>query len=99
MRPGWVRQGRMQQGQYETAAELVRRAARRAPIPIVAYNRCMHRPRLWMWLVLLSCCLACCLTGASRSVWDGVYTKDQAGRGQTAYREECAKCHAANLMG
>src|ERR1700724_2948108 len=35
----------------------------------------------------------------SRSVWDGVYTKEQAGRGQTVYREECMKCHAENLMG
>jgi mono/diheme cytochrome c family protein len=35
----------------------------------------------------------------SRSVWEGVYTKEQAGRGQTVYRDECMKCHGENLMG
>jgi len=39
------------------------------------------------------------LSAFSRSVWDGVYTKDQAQRGQTAYRENCAKCHGENLAG
>jgi mono/diheme cytochrome c family protein len=34
-----------------------------------------------------------------RSVWDGVYSKEQAARGQTAYREECARCHGENLGG
>ena len=32
-------------------------------------------------------------------MWDGVYTKPQATRGQTAYQEECLKCHAENLGG
>jgi cytochrome c553 len=36
---------------------------------------------------------------AARSAQDGVYTKDQATRRQTVYREECAKCHAENLTG
>jgi quinoprotein glucose dehydrogenase len=36
---------------------------------------------------------------ASRTVWDGVYTKDQAARGQSVYLEECAKCHGQNLLG
>jgi quinoprotein glucose dehydrogenase len=35
----------------------------------------------------------------SRSVWDGVYTKEQAQRGQAAFRENCAKCHGENLAG
>jgi mono/diheme cytochrome c family protein len=35
----------------------------------------------------------------SHSVWDGVYTKAQATRGQTAFGEECARCHGENLMG
>jgi S-disulfanyl-L-cysteine oxidoreductase SoxD len=51
--------------------------------------------RLAVSLVSLSCCLA----AGSRSVWDGVYTKEQAARGKTTYSEECAKCHADNLMG
>ena len=36
---------------------------------------------------------------ASRSVWDGVYSKEQAGRGQTAYNSKCARCHGESLMG
>jgi quinoprotein glucose dehydrogenase len=36
---------------------------------------------------------------ASRTVWDGVYTKEQAARGQMVYLEECARCHGAELAG
>jgi mono/diheme cytochrome c family protein len=43
--------------------------------------------------------LTCVVAAGSRSVRDGVYTKAQALRGQTVYREECAKCHAENLAG
>ena len=32
---------------------------------------------------------------ASRSVWDGVYTDEQAKRGQTLYGKECSSCHGA----
>lgn len=35
----------------------------------------------------------------TRSVWDGVYTKDQAGKGQAAYNENCSSCHGDSLNG
>jgi len=35
----------------------------------------------------------------SRSVWDGVYTEEQAKRGETVYKKECASCHGASLTG
>src|SRR6476660_2038992 len=35
----------------------------------------------------------------SRSVWDGVYTQQQANRGKTIYAEQCANCHGAELNG
>jgi mono/diheme cytochrome c family protein len=35
----------------------------------------------------------------SRSVWDGVYSKEQAARGQSAYGSKCARCHGDNLLG
>ena len=35
----------------------------------------------------------------SRSVWDGVYTDEQAKRGEAVYRKECAACHGASLTG
>ena len=34
-----------------------------------------------------------------RPASEGVYTKQQAARGQALYAEECAKCHAENLSG
>src|SRR5271170_5068502 len=44
--------------------------------------------------------LAVCLSAqTSRSVWDGVYTSDQAKRGSTLYANECASCHGAALNG
>jgi S-disulfanyl-L-cysteine oxidoreductase SoxD len=35
----------------------------------------------------------------ARSVWDGVYTPDQAKRGQETYAKQCASCHGADLSG
>ena len=35
----------------------------------------------------------------SASVWDGVYTQEQANRGKTLYSKECASCHGQALDG
>ena len=35
----------------------------------------------------------------SRSVWDGVYTEDQAKRGEALYQKECKGCHGVSLGG
>jgi cytochrome c len=37
--------------------------------------------------------------GATGSVWDGVYSEEQAARGETAYRQACANCHGPELEG
>jgi len=37
--------------------------------------------------------------GASRSVWSGVYSKEQVTRGQKAYNSLCARCHGEALLG
>src|SRR5262245_16678275 len=34
-----------------------------------------------------------------RSVWTGVYTAEQAGRGKVEYEKTCIRCHAANFEG
>jgi len=34
-----------------------------------------------------------------RSVWDGVFTEEQAKRGQARYKEACASCHGEMLEG
>ena len=36
---------------------------------------------------------------APRSVWDGVYTAEQAKRGEARYNELCASCHGDTLGG
>lgn len=36
---------------------------------------------------------------APRSVWDGVYTAEQARRGQALYNGQCASCHGDTLGG
>jgi mono/diheme cytochrome c family protein len=35
----------------------------------------------------------------TRSVWDGVFTTQQAKRGESLYTRYCAECHAADLLG
>ena len=52
-------------------------------------------------LAVIACCalvLIEALTAqAPRSLWDGVYTQEQAKRGESAYVERCARCHGADL--
>jgi S-disulfanyl-L-cysteine oxidoreductase SoxD len=36
---------------------------------------------------------------APRSLWDGIYTQEQAKRGEAAYVEKCARCHGVQLIG
>ena len=36
---------------------------------------------------------------APRTVWDGVYTADQASRGRDEFAGHCAECHGGNLQG
>jgi S-disulfanyl-L-cysteine oxidoreductase SoxD len=55
----------------------------------------VHRAKLLLQCFLVSWSAA----AVTRSVWDGVYTKEQANRGQATYREECLKCHGENLGG
>jgi quinoprotein glucose dehydrogenase len=33
------------------------------------------------------------------SVWDGIYTEEQAERGRTLYRQRCGSCHGDTLTG
>src|SRR5436190_17621304 len=35
----------------------------------------------------------------TKSVWDGVFTEEQAKRGSPMYSEQCASCHGPELMG
>lgn len=35
----------------------------------------------------------------TKSVWDGVYSVEQAEKGAAAYKASCAECHGADFMG
>jgi quinoprotein glucose dehydrogenase len=52
-------------------------------------------------LILSSCVAAGGLLAAAqqRSIWDGVYTTQQADRGGTLYAQQCAQCHGDTLGG
>ncbi len=34
-----------------------------------------------------------------KTTWDSIFTADQAGRGETTYKQLCARCHMDNLAG
>ena len=60
----------------------------------------------WMRCWLFACVLSAALVAAAsaqgivpRSVWDGVYTEEQAGRGEQLSAEHCARCHGQALEG
>src|SRR5579863_5150508 len=50
-----------------------------------------------LFLLLALALTAFCQTQSS--VWDGVFTGDQAKRGQSLYEKECAACHGTELTG
>ena len=35
----------------------------------------------------------------AKSIWDGVFTAEQAERGAAAYKTSCSECHGGDLMG
>ena len=37
--------------------------------------------------------------GAAKTVWDGVFTEEQATRGELAYKDSCSSCHGGDLGG
>ena len=49
------------------------------------------------WVVFV---MAVAVSGqAQKTVWDGVYTEEQAKRGSDVYAEKCAMCHGDSLGG
>src|SRR5262249_28720054 len=63
------------------------------------YSRNMNaNPTLITILTVLTVTLPA-VAQTSRSVWDGVYTQQQANNGKAIYAEQCANCHGAQLGG
>jgi mono/diheme cytochrome c family protein len=63
----------------------------------------MRKPLLIPFLATIMvpalCALRAQAPAETRSVWDGVYTEEQAKRGEAVYRKECASCHGDLLTG
>ncbi len=69
----------------------------------------MTRPAWLTSVAFLACALAVNVAGqqrdqgtkstSGRTVWDGVYTEEQARRGRTEFMQACASCHAEDLRG
>lgn len=54
----------------------------------------------WSALALLVTLASTAVAAAQeRSVWDGVYTQEQAARGEALYATECTACHGPELRG
>jgi quinoprotein glucose dehydrogenase len=50
-------------------------------------------------LIMASVALAAVRQDTQRSVWDGVYTEEQARRGEAAFVQACSNCHGRTLEG
>lgn len=55
--------------------------------------------RLWLTAFVLVGSAAIAGQGAARTVWDGVYSEEQALRGERLYVARCSGCHGATLLG
>ena len=73
---------------YPEAAALLRKTLRERglPVPPPTHARRSRRPRPQP-------------AAAGRTIWDGVFTEEQAGRGQKIYVVSCAPCHKTDLLG
>jgi quinoprotein glucose dehydrogenase len=59
----------------------------------------MNRKNILISATVAFALAASWVLAATGTIWDGVYTKEQAAKGQATYGEECARCHAENLSG
>jgi mono/diheme cytochrome c family protein len=59
------------------------------------------RERQALGILTFTFSIACVAIGAQEttSVWTGVYTEEQATRGETVYRTYCIACHGPELEG
>ncbi len=72
---------------YPDAATLLRKAMLERGIPIDDAGRLLNRPKPVI------------APGSIRTIASGVFTREQATRGQLVYRRACAACHLETLGG
>ena len=59
-------------------------------------RRSVMKPLLFLMLLML---MIEASAAEPRSIWDGVYSNEQASRGKNAYLAKCADCHGKSLVG
>ena len=70
-----------------------------------SWSRAAAGRKVWTLISVVAMLLAIGLRATvdgqavSTSVWDGVFTNEQAVRGATFYEKECASCHGDSLRG
>lgn len=68
------------------------------PLPLNLEPR-RHRGLTLVAAVAIAGCLATVAAQTSRSVWDMVYTVEQAKKGEALAASQCVSCHGDRLMG
>jgi quinoprotein glucose dehydrogenase len=63
-------------------------------------NIAARSPRCWRAaLCVVALSTVTLMAQAARTVWDGVYSDEQAERGRVLYADRCARCHGDSLTG
>jgi uncharacterized protein len=73
---------------YPEAAALLRKTLRDRGLPVPPPTHSQEKPEA-----------QAAPAAGGRTIWDPVYTEEQAGRGQKIYVVSCAPCHKADLLG
>jgi ankyrin repeat protein len=79
---------------YPEAAALLRKTMRDRGLPVPPPNHSADAPP-----VARANAAQDTAAGAGKTIWDGVFTDEQAGRGQKIYAVSCAPCHKTDLLG
>lgn len=69
-----------------------------SPCQTMYADRPVSLSRVWL-LLLLGLIMQPVSVAQNVTVWDGIYTDEQAQRGAEQYSARCASCHAADLRG
>jgi uncharacterized protein len=73
---------------YPEAAALLRKTMRDRGLPVPPPNHSAEKAEAQD-----------AAAAGGKTIWDGVFTEEQAGRGQKVYAVSCAPCHKADLLG
>ena len=86
----------------ETPAACAARRGYGTTAPGLHYNERMKLRAIFvltMGLFIAALSLGVARAEQTKSVWDGVYTAEQAARGAETYKAVCSECHGGDLMG